>query len=268
VKAVVLARGLGTRMKAVDANAALPADQAAVAATGLKALVPLGGRPFLDFVLSALADAGCSDICLVIGPEHEVISERYLEVTPPRRFRVAFAVQSLPLGTGDAVLAAETFVGKNEFLMVNADNYYPIEVLRRLVRMGRPGTVLFTPEGLVANSNIDPARILAFALGTIGADGCLDDLIEKPAPEDLARIGSERHVSMNCWRFPPSIFEACRGLTPSARGELELTTAIVRTIGSGVRFKVELSADGVLDLSRRADIGAVAARLRDVAVSL
>ena len=269
MKAVILARGLGTRMKAADEAAGLSADQASVADTGVKSLVPLDAdRPFLDYILSALADAGCTDICLVIGPEHDVIRDRYTKVVPPRRFRIAFAIQEKPRGTGDALLAAESFAKGDEFLMTNSDNYYPVDVLRALVDMGRPGTVFFTPEGLAGRSNIEPARILAFALGKVGADGCLDALIEKPDAAALAGLGSERRVSMNCWRFPPSIFEACRRLTPSARGELELTDAINRTIASGVRFRVESSDDGVLDLSRRGDIPAVKERLRGVAVRL
>lgn len=265
----MLARGLGTRMMAADHGAALSADQAAVADTGIKSLVPVfEGRPFLDYILSALADAGCTEICLVIGPEHDLIRDRYTRVVPPRRFRIAFAVQEKPRGTGDALLAAAAFAGGEEFLMTNSDNYYPVPVLRALVNMGRPGTVFFTPEGLAAHSNIEPARILAFALGKVGADGCLDALVEKPDAAALAAVGPERRVSMNCWRFPPSIFEACRRLTPSARGELELTDAINMTIASGVRFKVETSGDGVLDLSRRGDIPAVRARLGAVALSL
>jgi glucose-1-phosphate thymidylyltransferase len=269
VKAVILARGLGTRMKAADERTALNAAQALVADSGVKTLVPLDAdRPFLDYLLSSLADAGCSEICLVIGPEHGVIQDRYTKVAPPRRFRIAFAIQEKPRGTGDALLAAEGFVAGEEFLMVNSDNYYPLETLRALVAMGRPGTVLFTPQGLAEHSNIEPARILAFALGKVGEDGCLDALIEKPDAEALAVLGSERRVSMNCWRFPPEIFAACRRLTPSRRGELELTDAITSTIASGVRFEVRTSPDGVLDLSRRGDIPAVRERLRGVAVRL
>ncbi len=256
-------------MMAADEGAAINADQASVANSGVKSLVPLDAdRPFLDYLLSALADAGCSEICLVIGPEHDVIRDRYTKVVPPRRFRIAFATQERPRGTGDALLAAERFAAGDEFLMTNSDNYYPVEVLRALVDMGRPGTVFFTPEGLAQRSNIEPARILVFALGKVGADGCLDALIEKPDAAALARIGPERRVSMNCWRFPPSIFEACRHLTPSGRGELELTDAINMTIASGVRFKVGTSDDGVLDLSRRGDIPAVKERLRGVAIRL
>jgi glucose-1-phosphate thymidylyltransferase len=255
-------------MKAEDATAALRDDQAKAAASGVKALVPLGDRPFLDYVLSALADAGCTSICLVIGPEHDALRERYLRVVPPRRFQVAYAIQEKPLGTGNALLAAESFAAGDEFLMLNSDNYYSVNVLSTLTGMGRPGTVLFSPDGLAAKSNIELERIMAFALGTIGADGCLDALIEKPDAADLARLGDARHVSMNCWRFPSSIFEQCRELNPSKRGELELTDAITAAIRAGLRLKVELSDEGVLDLSRRGDIEAVRSRLADVKVAL
>lgn len=269
MKAVVLARGLGTRMKEADDRAAISSVQSSVADSGVKSLVPLdGARPFLDYILSALADAGCTEICLVIGPEHEVIRERYTKTAPPRRFRVAFAIQEKPRGTGDAVLAAESFADGSEFLMTNSDNYYPVEVLRTLVLMGRPGTVFFTTEGLAARSNIEPSRILAFALGKVGPDGCLDALIEKPDAQALLELGSERRVSMNCWRFAPSIFDACRDLTPSVRGELELTDAIMKTISLGVRYQVGSSDLGVLDMSRRGDIPAVKEALRGVVVEL
>ena len=268
MKAVVLARGLGTRMKAGDPSAALSAPQAAAAATGVKALVPLGDRPFLDYVLSSLADAGCSDICLVIGPEHRALRDRYTIEVPPRRFRVHFAVQEKPLGTGNAVLAAESFASGDEFLMLNSDNYYPAKALRELVLMNGAGTILFSPEGLAAHSNIERARIAAFALGSIGADGCLDAIVEKPDAAQVAALGGARHVSMNLWRFPSSIFQHCRTLTPSKRGELELQDAINAAIAGGLRLKAGLSNDGVLDLSRRADIEAVRLRLDGTRVDL
>ena len=72
----MLARGLGTRMRRDDAAAQIDGRQAAVAETGIKAMIPIG-RPFLDYVLSAAADAGYRHVCLVIGPEQEAIREYY-----------------------------------------------------------------------------------------------------------------------------------------------------------------------------------------------
>ena len=256
------------RMKAEDGTAALRADQAAAARTGVKALMPIDGRPFLDYVLSGLADAGCSEVCLVIGPEHEALRDRYTRVAPPRRLSVTFAIQEKPRGTADAVLSAENFAGDQGFLMVNSDNYYPVTALRALVRLGRPGTVLFTPQGLAGRSNIEPARIAAFALAKVDLDGVLAGLIEKPDEAAIRAGGGSRRVSMNCWRFAPAIFDACRGVAPSARGELELTDAVTALIACGHRFETLTSDEGVLDLSRRGDIVSVLDSLRGVAVDL
>ena len=124
-KAVVLARGLGTRMRESDGTARLDSVQETAAASGLKAMISFG-RPFLDYVLAALADAGVEEVCLVIGPEHSAVRDYYTETAPPRRIRVAFAVQREPRGTADAVLAAEEFAGRDDFLVINSDNLFSI----------------------------------------------------------------------------------------------------------------------------------------------
>src|SRR6476619_543325 len=103
-KAVILARGLGKRMRQADERATVDASQAAVADQGIKAMIPIG-RPFLDYVLSALADAGCDDICLVIGPEHHAVREYYEQPRLLRRMRLSFAIQDHPIGTANAMLA-------------------------------------------------------------------------------------------------------------------------------------------------------------------
>ena len=60
-RAVILARGLGTRMRKTDDAASLSPAQAAAADTGVKGMIPIG-RPFMDFLISALADAGLTDV--------------------------------------------------------------------------------------------------------------------------------------------------------------------------------------------------------------
>jgi glucose-1-phosphate thymidylyltransferase len=71
---------------------------------------------------------------------------------------------------------------------------------------------------------------------------------------------------MTCWRMPPAIHDACRAVTPSVRGELELVDAVDALLARGVRFEVVVTEDGVLDLSRRGDIAAVEAALAGVTV--
>jgi dTDP-glucose pyrophosphorylase len=268
VKALVLARGKGTRMQRADRAAALDPAQSSVADTGLKAMIPFR-RPFLDYVLSALADAGCLDICLIVGPEHDVIRDYYERTRPPERVRVTFAIQQEARGTADAVLSAETFVGDAPFLTLNSDNYYPIDVLQALVALDGPGLPAFRRSALVEKGNIDPDRVRTYAVLTIDESGHLQDIVEKPDPETFARYvareGDEIRVSMNCWRLRPSIFAACRSIEPSPRGELELPNAVryaVREMGE--RFRAIPVDAGVLDLSRREDIAEVERRLSNL----
>lgn len=261
-RAVILARGLGTRMRRGDGAAALTEAQARAADAGMKAMIPIG-RPFLDYVFSVLADAGFSDVCLVIGPEHGAV-RRYFEVeSPPSRVRVQFAVQQEARGTADAVLAAEAFAAGDAFVVLNGDNYYPVDVLRALRERGGAGAVGFDRSALLAQGNIEAERVAAFALMEVRDDGTLARIHEKPDAATLAAL-SGAPVSMNCWSLVPAVLDACRDVPLSARGELELPAAINLAIERGLRMAVIPARRGVLDLSRRGDVAAVAARLRGV----
>ncbi|HEX6965221.1 MAG TPA: nucleotidyltransferase family protein [Gemmatimonadaceae bacterium] len=267
-KAVILARGLGTRMRARDDQAALAPEQAAVADTGIKAMIPIG-RPFLDYVLSALADAGFRDVCLVIGPEHHAIRDYYTRDVTCTRIRVHFAVQERPLGTADAVLAAESFAAGEPFVALNSDNYYPVSALAELRALSEPALLAFGREALVRDGHIPPERIARFALLEIGPDGYLTRIVEKPDEATFRALGSAAFVSMNCWLLTPSILRACREIGPSPRGELELPLAVQHAIDAhGTRVKTVPVHATVLDLSSRADIAGVAARLQGIAVRL
>ena len=267
IKSVILARGLGTRMRSDDAGASLDDAQSAVADTGLKAMVPVG-RPFLDYVLSTLVTVGFQQACLVIGPEHELVRDYYTSVQRPTRIQVSFAIQPKPLGTADAVLAAEKFTAADEFLVINSDNYYPSEALLDIQKLGQPGTVLFEATALLRRSNIPQDRIRAFADCLVDHDGFLSDIIEKPGITGAANFEDTKLISMNCWRFGPEIFQTCRETPLSPRGEYELPMAVKLGIQRGMKFRAAISHAGVLDLSRRSDIAAVAARLQHVEVEL
>lgn len=265
-RAVILARGLGTRMRSEQPNAHLNASQSAAADSGMKAMIPFG-RPFLDFVLSGLAGAGYRSACIVIGPEHSVVREHYAR-TQPQRISIQFAIQQEPIGTADAVLTVKEFAGDREFVVLNGDNLYPLEVLAALRDLGEPGAVMFDEESLVRNSNIPAERVRSFAYGTVNQNNYLTDLVEKPDESHVSELRANSLISMNCWRFSAEIFPACQRVAVSSRGEYELPTAVGEAVRGGMRLKIVRSAAGVLDLSRRADISAVAERLKNIQVRL
>ena len=284
-RAVVLARGLGKRMRAPDPASALTEEQRRAADAGYKAMMPMHGRPFLDFVLGTLVEAGIGDVALVVAPDHEAVSRYYAEESPPSRLRLAFVVQQEPLGTANAVLAAEPWVSGEPFLTVNADNLYPVPVLAALAGLDGPGLAAFEAEDLVRSGNIATERLRSFAFIDIDAAGFLTRIVEKPSegglppfpvpetvavplPQAAAETGtatvSTKLISMNCWRFDSRIFDACRDVPQSARGEFELPEAVGLAVRRGVRFRAVRGRGPVLDLSRRADAVDVARRLAGV----
>ena len=266
VKSVILARGKGTRMQRREEGIELEPEQARMADAGLKAMVPFNGRPFLDYLLSALADAGCRDVCLVVAPDHDEIRDHY-DRHRPRRVRLSFAVQLEPRGTADALLFAQPFCGDQPFLAMNADNYYPPEVLRQLSALDGPGLPAFSRRTLLGDGNTSADRIRHYAILRITADGTLDDIVEKPGDDELSALGDEYFVSMNCWRLDRTIFDACRRVEPSPRGEYELPNAVRYAIHVlHHRFRTFPAQGRVLDLSHRSDVAGVARHLRAIEV--
>lgn len=267
-KVVILARGVGSRMRKGDGSAAVTAEQAKVADSGVKAMIPIG-RPFLDYVLSACADAGMSEACLVIGPEHDLVRDYYTRTISPRRIRVCFATQEKPLGTANAVAAAEAFAGQDPFVMINSDNYYPVSALKALHDLDSCGAACFDRDAMLAGSNIPADRINKFAVADVDPAGLLRRVVEKPDERTLESIPRPLCVSMNCWRFGPSIFDACRNIKLSVRGEYEVTDAVQYCVDVlRVPFRVVRVAAPVLDMSSRGDIAAVGEKLKGTEVVL
>ncbi len=255
-------------MRRADVGVTLDAKQAALADQGVKAMIPVG-RPLLDYILSGLADAGIRSVCLVVGPEHSAVRDYYRSEVSLTRLSLTFAVQPEARGTADAVLAAEEFAAGNPVLVLNGDNYYPGAALAALRALPRAGLVGFRKSGLTADGGIPAERVMAFALIAIDSSGHLTRIVEKPTPEEAGTFGPDPLVSMNAWLLPPTIYDACRRVTPSPRGELELQDAVgIAMDRMGEQFLVVESADPVLDLSTRTDIPLVTARLAGVEVRL
>ncbi len=267
-RAVIMARGLGTRMREEAAGTLLNRAEERVAATGVKALIPID-RPFLDYVLSNLADAGYRRVCLVIGPEHHELRRYYGEKLAYQRLQLEFAVQKEPRGTADAVAAAEKVVGPEPFLVINSDNYYPVGALQALRSLTTPGLAVFSRAAMLRGSNIDAKRLTKFAMVETDTDDNLLRVLEKPDAQTIAALPEPVGLSMNCWRFHAEIFTACRQIEPSARGELEITDAAQYLIGRlSVVFRVIRAEGAVLDMSTREDVASVRKQLAGTSVHL
>lgn len=112
MEAIVLAGGLGTRLRSVVTD--LP-----------KAMAPIGDRPFLELLLDTLADAGFMSAILAVGYRHEAIrahfGERY------RSLRLDYSVETTPLGTGGAIRLALQRATAAPVFVLNGDTYLQLD---------------------------------------------------------------------------------------------------------------------------------------------
>jgi D-glycero-alpha-D-manno-heptose 1-phosphate guanylyltransferase len=127
VEAIVLAGGLGTRLRGV-----LPDVP--------KLLAPIAGRPFLDWLLQYLRRQGFTRLVLAIGHRHEQIRDRLR--THAGDPEIAYSVEDTPLGTGGAILAAMDHCESAEVFVINGDTLFAIDHRRMLAAFRRTGASL------------------------------------------------------------------------------------------------------------------------------
>jgi NDP-sugar pyrophosphorylase family protein len=120
MKAVVLAAGLGTRMRPLTF-------------TKPKFLLPVAGKPALDHTFTLLKNAGIDQVAIVVGFGKEQIIERYGNGSK-LGLKFEYLHQKELLGTANAVSMAEDFVGENHFLVMNGDTLVDQESLNALLK--------------------------------------------------------------------------------------------------------------------------------------
>ena len=226
MRALVLAGGEGSRLRPLTHTQA-------------KQLIPVAGQPILFHALDAIRDAGITDVGIVIdhtGPEVRAAvgdgARWHLDVT--------YLEQEAPLGLAHAVLTAADFVRGQPFLMYLGDNVL-LEGVTRFVsefERTRPDAQIFVAR--VA----EPEHFGVVEL----QDGNAVRLVEKPREfvSDLALVG--------VYLFDDSILEACASLSPSWRGEYEITEAIQWLIDRGKTVRVEMLDGWWKDTGRPEDL--------------
>jgi glucose-1-phosphate thymidylyltransferase len=199
MKALVLAGGSGTRLRPITHTYA-------------KQLVPVANKPVLFYGLEAIRDTGITEVGIVVGDTEPAIRSA---VGSGQAFglEMTYIRQSAPRGLAHAVLEAREFLGEDDFVMYLGDNFIVggITALVDEFRAARPDAhIMLTPVP-------DPRQ---YGVAELDDAGQLIGLEEKPGhpKSDLALVG--------VYLFTPAVHEAVAHLTPSRRGELEITEAI------------------------------------------
>lgn len=201
MKGVILAGGTGSRL--------LPMTRVTN-----KHLLPVYDRPMVMWPLRTLQNAGVSDILLISGRGHAGHFLELLGSGKSEGVRLSYAVQERPGGIAEALLYAEDFADGEPVAVILGDNIFEDDLD---VRSFGSGARIFLKDVP------DPER---FGVATLDGDRVIR-IVEKPS-------SPETHFAVSgFYLYDGSVYEKIRALTPSSRGELEISDVNNAYIESG-----------------------------------
>ncbi|MFH8449377.1 glucose-1-phosphate thymidylyltransferase [Streptomyces fungicidicus] len=205
MKALVLSGGAGTRLRPITHTSA-------------KQLVPVANKPVLFYGLESLADAGITEVGIIVGDTAAEIEDAVGDGSG-FGLQVTYIAQEQPLGLAHAVLIARDWLGDDDFVMYLGDNFI-VGGITGLVEEFRRNR----PDAQILLTRVADPR--SFGVAELDAAGRVIGLEEKPddPKSDLALVG--------VYLFTPAVHEAVRAVKPSWRGELEITHALQHLIDS------------------------------------
>ena len=179
-----------------------------------KHLLPIGDRPMISYAIEALVSAGITELMLVTGGIHAGEFFRLLGNGHDHGVdRLLYAYQERPGGIAEALALTERFARGDRFLVMLADNVFERSlrpVVESFGRQERGARIVLARIG-------EPEHLRHLGVADLDGEGRLRRIVEKPAepPSDLAVTG--------VYCYGEDVFEVLPALTPSGRGELEIT---------------------------------------------
>jgi glucose-1-phosphate thymidylyltransferase len=236
LKALVLSGGRGTRLRPLTFTLA-------------KQLIPLANKPVLGYVLDQVAETGVNQIGVIIAPETGHYVKEYVKDGTEWSCNVTYIPQE-PLGLAHAVKTAKPFLGEESFMMCLGDNLQGqglTAFVKKFIKEKMDALILLKPVD-------DPTK---FGVATLDEKANIINLVEKPKDpkSNLAIVGT--------YIFSKNIFKAIDKITPSWRGELEITDAIQEMINMGFNVKAETLNTWWLDTGKKDDILTANAKILD-----
>ena len=200
MKGIILAGGNGTRL--------YPTTQ-----IQNKCLLPVYDKPMIYYPLCTLIENGVNDICIISSPEHINNYKKILINIPHIGINICYKTQKKPEGIAQSFLIAKNFIKGEKVALILGDNIFSGggRVLKRAFHNFRSGGIIFGYEVR------DPER---YGVINFKKSGGVMSVSEKP------KEPSSNYAVPGLYIFDESVLEYAKKITPSERGELEITSVI------------------------------------------
>lgn len=214
MKGIILAGGSGTRLYPITKGIS-------------KQLMPIYDKPMVYYPLCTLLQASIRDILIITTPHDQEQFQRLLGDGSQWGISLQYKVQAEPRGLADAYIVGEEFIGSDKVAMILGDNIFHGSELGK---------------ALAKHNNVDGGTVFAYQVADPERYGIaeFDKNMQVISVEEKPANPKSNYALVGLYFFDNDVVEIAKGLKPSARGEIEITSGVMAEYLRRGKLKVEV----------------------------